>query len=139
MKGKKMSVRERLELLRTSKEERKIVFKEILAHVRRGRSLSCYGLIDERTIFNYIVKFPDEFIAEELDIALRDAQEGWENIGRRQAEGSCIGNSRSWFYNMAHRYKWSDRVDVTTEHKGEVKVNIVNYGSPSTSNDIIET
>ena len=138
MKGKKMGAREELALLESSSVYRRRVFKDLIAHIVKGMSIQCFSTMGEQMIFNYMTRFPEDFIASDLDKAMRDGQEGWENIGRRQAEGSCIGNSRSWFYNMAHRYKWSDRVDVTTEHKGEVKVNIVNYGSPSTLDSTVE-
>ena len=77
--------------------------------------------------------YKEEFCEEELALALRDGKQGWESIGRRQSEGTCLGNSRSWYYNMAARYKWSDRMHIESETKGTLNVNVVQYSKPTDS------
>jgi hypothetical protein len=77
----------------------------------------------------YLKTYPEEFIQEELDNSLREGKIYWEDIGSRQANGNCLGNSRTWFYNMANRYGWKERLDIEAEHKGTVNVNVVSYAS----------
>ena len=116
--------------LESSSEYRKKLFERLLAHVREGYSIESFGPIGPETLRRAIGRWPDDFVQEDLDRAARDGRDGWERIGRRQATGECLGNSRSWYYNMSHRYGWSDRVDARVEHSGAVDVTVVNYGSP---------
>ena len=141
-KAKYKGSREQLELLRTSATERKRVFKDLCNHIKAGYSLDCFSTISEITILEWLKVYKDEFIEEDLYNAMREGKQGWESIGRRQSTGECLGNSRAWFYNMAHRYKWSDRVQVESDNKHAVSVNIVSYASqqvPSTSFNTLDT
>ncbi len=138
MKGKKLSCQERTEKLERDASYRKQIFKDLLVHISKGFSLDCFSALSENTIRTYIKQYPTEFVQEELEQAMRDGKESWEQIGYRQSNGSCLGNSRSWFYNMAHRYKWSDRVQVEAEHKGQVAVNVVSYASTKAPSDTVE-
>lgn len=129
MKGKKLTAKERQDKLESDEQFRRVVFKDLCAHLAKGHSIDCFSALSENTIRSYINLYPKEFVGVEIEQALRDGKEMWESLGTRQANGSCLGNSRTWFYNMAHRYKWSDRVEVQNEHKGQVAVNIVSYAS----------
>ena len=80
-------------------------------------------------------KYPEEFPREEIELALVKGKEMWERIGLRQANGTCLGNSRSWFYNMANRYGWREKLDVEAEHKGEISVNVISYASQKARQD----
>lgn len=113
---------------------RRKVFKDLLQHIKDGFSLDCFSELSEMSIWEYIKIYPLEFVRGELDAAIRQAKQGWEDIGRRQSNGTCIGNSRSWYYNMSNRYGWRDKVDVANEHKGEVNITVVDYSKaiPST-------
>lgn len=132
MRGKKLSYKERIAKLAECRDERQKVFKELLAHIRDGKSLDCFSALSEMSIWNYIKDYPDEFVKEDLEQAVRDAKDYWEDIGRRQSNGSCMGNSRAWYYNMANRYNWSERSKVEQDVKGSVSVSIVSYASPDT-------
>jgi hypothetical protein len=134
----KISASERYTLMASDAGYRRHLFLGLLKHIRKGRSLDCYGPIGEKTIGECLKNYPLEFVQGELDEALRDAKEWWEELGARQADGSCLGNSRSWYYNMSHRYKWSDRIDIRAEHSGAVAVSIVNYASQKPSTTIGE-
>lgn len=127
VKGRKKTAKETIEDLATSQIERRTIFKRLLEHVRAGYSLDCFGPISEITIKRCLELYKDDFVLEELDSAMRDAKQHWEQIGYRQSTGDCLGNSRSWYYNMSNRYDWSDRQKVDQEHSGQVSVNIVNY------------
>jgi hypothetical protein len=129
MKGRKMGAVERLRLLESSVSERKKLFKELCMHIEAGYSLDCFGAISDITIKEYINKFPEEFVEQELIKSMRKAKQMWESLGVRQSNGTCLGNSRSWYYNMMNRYNWSDKVNSQVEHKGEVAVQVVNYAS----------
>lgn len=129
MKGKKLSAKETKSKLEASAEFRKRVFKDLLIHIRSGKSLDCFGPLSEVSIREYLKTYPKEFCGEQLDEARRQAKDGWEAIGRKQADGTCMGNSRSWYYNMANRYGWAEKQEVKQEHSGGVSVNIVSYAS----------
>lgn len=129
MKGKRITVKERKEALTQSPIERRKVFKELLDHVGKGYSIKSFSELSEESINNYLKAFPEEFDREELDRALRKGMELWENIGYRQANGSCIGNSRTWYYNMANRYGWREKLEVEAEHKGSIAVQVVSYAT----------
>lgn len=129
MKGKKATSKERIEKLGQDKNERRKIFKELCDHIRAGYSLDCFALLSDVSINKYLKLYPEEFCQEELHDAMRQGKQGWEDIGRKQANGSCLGNSRSWYYNMANRYGWREKLEVEAEHKGQVQVNVVSYAS----------
>lgn len=135
MKGKKLSVKERIAKLEHDKNERKKIFRELCDHIRAGYSLDCFGPLSEVSIRTYLKAYKDEFIQEELDNAMRDSKHYWEDLGKRQSNGSCLGNSRSWYYNMANRFGWREKLDIEAEHKGSVNVNVVSYASRKASQD----
>ena len=133
MRGKKVNASERKGKLSADPQYRKEVFKGLLDHIRQGYSMDCYSLITVAMIDEFTKIFPLEFPLEEIIEAQRDAKLGWERIGREQAIGTCLGNSRSWYYNMSNRYGWSDRVDLKAKTEGSVSVNIVSYSSKKPS------
>jgi hypothetical protein len=126
-RGKKLSASERMEKLEESAAERKACFRELLKHIEDGFSIDCFGPLGEDSIKLFFDKYPMEFEKGELYDSIRKGKQGWEEIGKRQATGHCIGNSRSWYYNMANRYGWSERSKVEADVKGSVTVSIVNY------------
>lgn len=129
MKGKKLSYKERVEKIKTNASERRKVFNSLLEHLRGGLSVEAFPLINHRVIREIIKNHPLECPVEELEHAIDEGRAFWEKLGRRQADGSCAGNSRTWFYNMANRYGWSDRQHVENKHDGQVNVNIVSYAT----------
>lgn len=129
MKGVKTTIKQRMGKLAHSKAERARVFKELCTHLRQGYSLQSFEPLSDTSIKTFLKTYPEEFIQEELDAALRKGRDSWEVIGRRQADGSCLGNSRSWYYNMANRYGWREKIDIEAEHKGQVNVNVISYSS----------
>jgi hypothetical protein len=114
---------------------RQSVFKSLLKHVRDGYSLDAFNLLSLYSIEAAIKAYPDEFCVEELEAAQRDAKCFWEGLGRKQSDGTCMGNSRSWYYNMSNRYKWTDRVQAEVEHKGNLNVSIINYMDSNRADD----
>jgi len=134
MKGKKLSQQEYVIKLEKDKNERRKLHKAFCAHLAEGYSKESFSLTTRFTLERLHKSYPQDFPQEDIELALCDGRDMWETLGKRQASGDCMGNSRTWFYNMAHRYKWSDRIDVSNEHKGTVAVNIVSYASskPST-------
>ncbi len=130
-KGKKLTQNEYYGELLASESERKRLWKELCAHVSRGKSLKCNVLIAMPLFEKLRVLFPDSFDESSLLISMQKGQDLWEELGHKQANGSNLGNSRTWFYNMANRYGWRDKIDIEAEHKGSIAVSIVNYGTPS--------
>lgn len=139
MKNKKMNARERGAQLANSSTERRKIFKNLCRHVAQGFSLESFPELSDVTILKYLSLYPEEFIQEELDQAKRQGRVNWELIGRKQATGECMGNSRSWYYNMANRYGWRERVEVEAEHKGQVNINVVDYATLKRSTDMSES
>jgi len=124
--------------LNTDAEYRKLTFKKLLQHIRGGYSIDCFTTMSAEKIELFLNQYPLEFIREELDEAIRDAKQGWEEIGRKQSNGTCLGNSRSWYYNMSNRYGWSERAQVKQEHTGSIKVDVVNYADTRSSSSNVE-
>jgi hypothetical protein len=116
-----------IEELEQSKSVRQKTFRELLKHVKGGYSLDCFPSVSQKTIENLLLQYPEEWVEDELVEAMREGKRGWEAIGRRQAEGTCLGNSRAWFYNMAHRYNWSEKQQIDVKTEGTLAVNIVSY------------
>lgn len=135
MKGKKLSVKERMAKLEGDKTERRKIFRELCEHVGQGYSLDSFAPLSKTSISSYLKLYPEEFCQEELDNAMRQGRDWWEGIGRRQASGDCLGNSRTWFYNMANRYGWREKLEVEAEHKGQVSINVINYASQRASSN----
>lgn len=138
MKGKKITGTERLRKAADDPKERSKIFSELCNHVKAGYSINCFIPMSANTIKQWLKVYSKEFVEEELELALRAGQIGWEEIGRKQSNGSCLGNSRSWYYNMVNRYGWREKVDVTAEHKGQVNVSVVSYASTQQSQDSVE-
>jgi len=130
MKGKKLSAKEIQEQVLISPSLRKTLFKELLDHLKNCYSMDCFPPLSEHTIMKLVELFPEDFCPLKLQEACRQAKGSWELIGHRQANGLCLGNSRSWYYNMSNRYGWSDRQEIKNEHKGSVQVQVVNYSQP---------
>lgn len=124
-----LDARERIKRLKTDREFRKQVFNELLIHVRGGFSLDCFRLLSEYHIKAFLEEFSGEFCKEELAEACRQGKEEWESIGKRQANGQCLGNSRSWYYNMSNRYGWREKQEVETNGTQAINVSIVSYQS----------
>jgi hypothetical protein len=129
MKGRKMTIRERQQLMRTSAIERRKVFRELCEHVAKGYSVECFPELQAKMLGDYQKLYPEEFVQEELDVAKQRGQRMWEGLGHAQASGNCLGNSRTWYYNMSNRYGWRDRVDVKAEHSGGVQFSVVSYAA----------
>jgi len=138
MKGKKVSCVERTRRAEQDSKERSKIFKELCDHIKSGFSLECFAPLSAPTVKKWLKTYPEEFIEEELEQAYRLGQSGWEDIGRKQATGQCLGNSRSWYYNMANRYGWREKVDIQAEHKGQVNVSVVSYASAEPSQIDVE-
>ena len=130
-KGKKMTWREKQELFHSSADYRKEVFEGLLKHLADGYSIDCYSGFSEPTIMEAAKKYPLEFDLGAIHDAQMDGKAYWETLGKRQADGSCMGNSRTWYYNMAHRYRWSDRQQIDHNVNGQLSVNVVNYHKQS--------
>jgi hypothetical protein len=124
--------------MESDKIERKRIFKELLVHISLGYSLDCFPVLSDISIKEFVSKYPEEFVEEELIEAMRSSKLMWEDIGKKQSIGTCLGNSRSWYYNMVNRFGWRERMEVEAEHKGTIAVQVVSYAStrePSKDNE----
>ena len=135
VKGKKVTSKDRLAKARTSAPERRKIFQELCRHISQGLALDSFRVMSLPTIEKYLRDYPEEFDRDELDEAVRVGKAFWEDIGRRQSLGTCIGNSRSWYYNMSNRYGWSERQQVDAKTEGNVQVSIVSYADSKVKAD----
>lgn len=113
--------------MKDSADMRKEVFELLKMHLHSGFSMDCFTHLSLGEIHSFVSEYPCEFCAKQLEIVVREAKAGWENIGREQATGKCIGNSRSWYYNMQNRYGWTDKIDMKSDIKGNINVSVVKY------------
>lgn len=133
MKGKKLTFKEKIKAIYEEPAETRRAYQRLLNHLAEGFSPDTCSPLTEKIVAELCEKWPDIWIAEEIGDAMMRGKLAWESIGRRQADGSCMGNSRSWYYNMSNRYGWSDRQTVDAKVEGSVSVNIVNYSSKKPS------
>lgn len=133
MKRKKLTIEEQEKKFLKDPKYRKEIFKALLEHIERGYSIDCFSELSDSAIEEALQKFPKEFVRGELVKSQRRAKEMWEDIGARQSNGNCMGNSRAWYYNMVNRYGWHEKSEVKATHDGQVNVSIVNYGSQKPS------
>jgi hypothetical protein len=127
MKKKRLTIEEEEAKFLNDPKYRKEIFKALLEHIERGYSLDCFAELDGETIMESLQKYPKEFVRGELVKSQRRAKNMWEDIGARQSNGNCMGNSRAWYYNMVNRYGWHEKSEVKATHDGQVQVSIVNY------------
>lgn len=116
-----------MEQLANSPTFRSKVFQKLVDHIISGYSLDCFVEIGKEGILKCFELYPLEFKTELYETALRHGKKNWEDIGKKQATGHCLGNSRAWVYNMINRYNWSDKLQVDANVKGQVAVQVVNY------------
>lgn len=138
MKGKKLTVKERMERLENDPVFRRSMFKDFLAHIERGMSADCFADLSIESVKDFMSRYPNEFDKDAYQDSCRKAKGMWEDMGYRQGNGECYGNSRSWFYNMANRYGWRDKIEVDAEVKGSLNVNVVNYAASKPSKSTSE-
>lgn len=133
MRGKKATNKELKERLDSNDAYRNQVLQRLLQHLNDGYSVESFPDLSpdqvELAIDNPL--WPD-WTQEALNQAKRVGMAMWERLGHAQASGKNLGNSRTWFYNMSHRYGWREKYEAAVEHKGAVAVNIVQY-TPTTS------
>lgn len=135
MKEEKLGPTKRAEEIAKDAELRKRIFKRLCKHLEAGYSMNCFDELCKRSVEKYLTLYPEEFIQEELDEAIRKGMCYWETLGRRQADGTCLGNSRTWYYNMSNRYGWSEKQQIETDNKHSVSVNVVSYASQKVSDN----
>lgn len=126
---KSLSFRERQKQLRENPIERRKMFERLLKHVEAGFSIDSFAEITKNTLEEFFKKYPDEMCNEELTFSLKKGMHMWENIGKKQSTGECLGNSQAWRFNMGARYGWSDKIDLKAEHSGSIAVSVVSYAS----------
>ena len=138
MKGRKLTHKERVEKLESDASERRRICNALCAHLSEGYSFESFSEISTNSLKRYMNLYKEEFDQEEIEIARQKGRDAWERIGHAQANGQCLGNSRTWFYNMSNRFGWRDKIDIEAEHKGNLAVNIVSYASSKARTDTPE-
>lgn len=108
-----------------SLEDKEAILKKFFEHVEQGFSVESFPDAKKITIDKWLNEL--NYDEEILEKSKRKGRLVWEIIGKKQSEGTCLGNSRSWYYNMANRYGWQDKISVDADVKGALSVEIVNY------------
>lgn len=124
--------RERREALKDDENYRAWLNKRLLQHLREGFSVQSFGILDKTTMAEAIKNHPESFDMREIEGAIDEGMAMWERLGYAQANGKNLGNSRTWFYNMANRYGWSERSKVDVDAKQAVTVQVVSYADTPT-------
>ena len=135
MKGKKLSLKEKGEKIEHDQSYRRSICQALCKHLGEGYSLESFSEISTTSLKRYINLYKEDFPQEDIEQAMQKGRDTWERLGFAQANGQCIGNSRTWYYNMANRYGWREKIDIEAEHKGQLAVNIVSYASSKASTD----
>lgn len=135
MPRRKHTINDIEESLMTSPSCRAKMFSQLCKHVEDGYSLDSFPDLTKHMLTLLFDQFPEEFSVKRLELASKTGLKYWEGIGRSQADGTCLGNSRAWVYNMINRYQWSDRLDLKADVKGSLNVSITNYSTPTGSTD----
>lgn len=125
--GKKQSYKEFCAELESNPKARQKLFKSLLDHLKEGLSFESFYLLETQRLKDLLTRYKHEFDDDEILISCQEGRDWWERLGKAQANGQNLGNSRAWWYNMVHRYGWSDKVEVKATHDGTVNVNIVSY------------
>ncbi len=126
---------QRKQLLIDNSEYRKCVWRELCQHCRDGYSLNSFWGMCEHTIKRYSKSHADDCSIEELDAALREGQRHWEMLGAKQAAGLSMGNASAWKFGMSAKYGWSDKVEMTNKHQGNLTVEVVSYAKAGSVHD----
>lgn len=101
-------------------EERKDLCKKYCEHIEKGYSDESFPECDIDTLKKYMAEYPDDFqvFGADVDRSKRIRRMFWEKIGILGTVGKLKGfSAKSWEFNMANRFGWRMRNDVTTENQ----------------------
>jgi hypothetical protein len=124
--------KEKKEALKEDQKYREWIHSKLLQHLREGFSPESLGIVAASTLQEYIKKHPETFDLGEIETAMNEGRNMWERLGHAQSNGKNLGNSRTWFYNMANRYGWSERSKVDVDAKQAVTVQVISYADTPT-------
>lgn len=131
-KYESLTYKEKKEALKDDENYREWIKEKLLQHLREGFSIESFGILAASTLKECIKNHPETFDIVEIESAMNEGQANWERLGYAQANGKNLGNSRTWFYNMANRYGWSERSKVDVDAKQAVTVQVVSYADTPT-------
>lgn len=131
-KYEQYTYKERREALKDDEQFRAWIHNKLLQHLREGFSFESLGILANSTMKEAIKNYPESFDLEEIENAMNEGQDMWERLGHAQSNGKNLGNSRTWFYNMANRYGWSERSKVDIDAKQQVQVQVISYADMPT-------
>ena len=129
---------ERARIFASDASARRRSFDRLMRHIRQGYSIRSWGEYSEKVVKTFLDTYPEEWDSEELERAQREGMCYWEGLGRAQSDGTCMGNSKSWIYNMVNRFGWTDRSEVKQESSGGIEVRVVNYATPAVPQPSLE-
>lgn len=127
------SLKERRAELHRNEDKRKDLHEKLIKHLREGYSFDCFPYLSQKALKELMSAFPEEFDPEEIDEAIEFGKHCWEKIGKEQAAGSCMGNSRTWFYNMSNRYGWREKQEVKQDVSGHVSISVISYSADNSA------
>ncbi len=91
-------------------KSRKMLCKKYCKHLSKGLSKESFVDCSYKTIETYMIKYPNDFPADEIDKAERRGRLIWEEMGLSGTKGELKNfNTRCWTFNMKNRYGWKDK------------------------------
>lgn len=97
-------------------QERRALSVAYCSHVEQGFSDESFPECDMQTFKCYTEDFPLDFDTVEIEKSQRTRRLLWEKAGLDGMMGRIPGfNATSWKFNMANRFRWRDRNDVTSD------------------------
>lgn len=118
---------------KTSKERRE-VFKKLLEHLSKGKSVHSFKYLGKRTIKKYLRDFPNDFPRNDLLMSQRESLAWWEDILMGQATGMMKGSTKAATYFMGNNFGMKDRQDITSDDQA-IKMPILVHELPIPDDD----
>lgn len=98
----------------------------LIEHMKQGYSFETFGAIvdcHKDTLYEWCAKHPEFSDAKKKGAAY--SQMMWEKMGMQgmwnQYQGDSF-NQALWMFNMKSRFKWRDRVEVSTEEGTKIEL-----------------
>lgn len=89
--------------------------------------------VERKTLYNWVEQHPE--FAEAKKLFEARARFYFDKMAHMAMTGQIKPNPVFWIFSMKNRFGWRDKAEVKNEDKGEIKVNIYDYGKKPDPND----
>ena len=100
----------------------------LISHMEGGLSFESFGGridVNEDTLYQWKhdhLEFSEAYKRGRLKSMLH-----WEEMGHDMVLAGQ-GNATTWIFNMKNRFGWKDKQEIEQNNKGEININIKDYG-----------